>query len=249
MIPVIIPARSGSSRFPNKPLAPILGREMVLHVCDAASRAVGQGQVFVATDSPDIASRVERSGYGAIMTSGLFHTGSDRVADAMKVLGVSKCINVQGDEPLVDADLIRKVRNKLDEPGAQVINCYSGLLESENEQRNSIPKVVVSQTQRLLYASRLPIPGRKDSVNRPSETNFLKQVCVYGYSLELLEGFGLDAVRTPLELKEDIEIVRFLELGVEVQMIEARSGSIAVDYPEDILLVESEMRKRDQAIS
>jgi len=237
-IPVIIPARIGSTRFPAKPLAKILGKPMIQWVCELSAKTAGQDNVYVATDSEEIASVVRALGYRSVMTSADCLTGTDRVAEAMRRLSLPMAINVQGDEPLLDPELIKMVAERLLVSNGAVVNAASRVTDPKEKSSWSLPKMVLSRSGRLLYASRSLIPGTKESKNSPSQT-IHKQVCVYGFHLESLKDFGPQAEKSPLEQFEDIEILRFLEADIPVEILVSESLSVAVDFPEDIAKVES----------
>lgn len=235
MIPVIIPARFGSTRFPEKPLAMILGKSLIERVCESSARAVGRDQVFVATDDSRIESHVNSLGFRSIMTSLDCETGSDRVADAMRALGVSKAVNVQGDEPMVSSTFISEVIEKL-RVSKNIINGFGKISDQEDPSSTSLPKIVLRPDGTLIYASRSLIPGDKN--NLAPKTALNKQVCVYGFNLDQMNMFGAGFPKTPLEKLEDIEILRFIEMGITVQMLETKEFSLAVDYPHDVAKVE-----------
>lgn len=236
---VVIPARMASSRFHAKPLAMIAGSTLLSRVVDRAARAVGKENVIVATDHDEISLHSQSLGVRSVMTSELNQTGTDRVAEVMRRLGLDKAINVQGDEPLVDPDLIRRVAKEL-EHSDSVIHCWTSFEDESEFQRASVPKLVVSENEMLLYASRLTIPANKYGAGVVAKAR--KQVSIYGLNLHNLTAFGTGLTKTPLESVEDIEILRFLECGVPVKMIESPQGSIAVDYPEDVVRVEEILR-------
>ena len=231
---VVIPARFKSSRFPGKPLAKIYGKEMILWVCEIAEKSVGSENVYVATENEEIAHLVKNNGYQVVMTSDECLTGTDRVAEASKEIDADIFINIQGDEPLVSPDDVNKViESKKDNP-KHIINCMSKLHIDEDPSDVKIPKVVTDNNNNLLYASRGCVPMNKDG---SVHSDTYKQVCIYGFSKEQLNKF-YDNSKTPLESKEDIEIVRFLEKGMNVKMLELDNVSYAVDYPEDIKKIE-----------
>jgi len=237
-IPVIIPARIGSTRFPAKPLAKILGKPMIQWVCELSAKAAGQDNVYVATDSEEIASVVRALGYRPVMTSASCLTGTDRVAEAMRRLSLPMAISVQGDEPLLDPELIKAVAEQLLVSNGAVVNAATRVTDPEEMSSSSLPKMVLSKSGRLLYASRSLIPGAKESNNFLSQIVH-KQVCAYGFHLESLKDFGPQAEKSPLEQFEDIEILRFLEADIPVEILVSESLSVAVDFPEDIAKVES----------
>jgi 3-deoxy-manno-octulosonate cytidylyltransferase (CMP-KDO synthetase) len=211
---------------------------MVQWVCELSAKAVGEDNVYVATDSEEIASVVRALGYRSVMTSANYLTGTDRVAEVMRRLSLPMAISVQGDEPLLDPELIKAVAERLLVSNAAVVNAAAKVTEPEEMSSSSLPKLVVSKSGRLLYASRSLIPGSKESNDSLIQT-VLKQVCVYGFNLESLKDFGPKAEKSPLEQFEDIEILRFLEADIPVEILVSESLSVAVDFPEDIAKVEA----------
>ena len=158
---------------------------MVQWVCELSAKAVGEDNVYVATDSEEIASVVCALGYRSVMTSANCLTGTDRVAEAMRRLSLPMAISVQGDEPLLDPELIKAVAERLLLSNGAVVNAAAKVTEPEEMSSSSLPKMVLSKSGRLLYASRSLIPGTKESKNSPNQT-IHKQVCVYGFHLESL---------------------------------------------------------------
>lgn len=232
---VIIPARFKSSRFPGKPLAKINGKEMILHVCEKAELAVGKDNVYVATENRNIAKVVAESGFNYIMTSDSCLTGTDRVAEASLEIDYDIYVNLQGDEPMVNPEDIKKAIQEKKDNFSYVINCSSNLSHLEDVESNKIPKLVIDNNGVLIYASRGRIPFQKDGST--DSVNFLKQVCIYCYNKNELKSFASNT-KTDLEFHEDIEILRFLEKGMKVKILNLNSFSLAVDFPEDILEVE-----------
>lgn len=234
---VMIPARYGSSRYPGKPLAPLLGKPMILWVAELSARAVGSENVYVATEDNRIADVVEAAGFQAVMTSDDALTGTDRLAQAAEQVDADLCINVQGDEPLADPADILKVRDaKLSNMDA-IINGFSWLGANEDPHSTNIPKVITNERDELVYMSRVALPGFKDSKCAPNF--YKKQVCIYAFTQEELAAFHCFGRKSELEHAEDIEILRFLELGKTIRMVETQPGSLAVDVPEDVAKVEA----------
>ena len=232
-VAVVIPARYKSSRFPGKPLAKIKGKEMILWVAGIAEIAVGLENVYVATENEEIVDVVKSYGYKVILTSDSCLTGTDRVAEAAMEIDADIIINIQGDEPLLNPDDIKKViEYKLHYPD-HVINCMANLTKYEDVKDKKIPKVITNLEDELIYMSRNPIPGTKTG----DGLNPKKQVCIYAFNREHLQSFSSNK-KTPLEAQEDIEIIRFLEMGQKVKMVMLDNVSHAVDYPEDIKIVE-----------
>lgn len=235
---ILIPARFASSRYPGKPLVKLLGKPMILWVAELASRAVGIANVYIATDNEDIRETVVGAGFNAVMT-GEAITGTDRLAEAANKIDASIFINLQGDEPLVDPEDIQKILNvKLANP-TKVINGFTYLDAQEKANNVNIPKVITNEKDELIYMSRAPLPGFKEPDKKPKR--YKKQVCIYAFNKDELNLFRNFGRKSELENFEDIEILRFLELGVAVQMVETKAGSYAVDTPEDVKIVEKEM--------
>lgn len=233
-VAVVIPARYQSSRFPGKPLAMINGKEMIIRVADIAQAAVGVDNVYIATENEEIVQVVKSNGYKVILTSDSCATGTDRVAEAAMEIDADIIVNIQGDEPLLDPEDIKKViEHKLCYPD-HIINCMAYLNKHEEVESKKIPKVITNLENELIYMSRNPIPGTKTGNGETPK----KQVCIYAFNREHLQQFTSTNGKTPLEAQEDIEIVRFLELGQKVKMVMLDSDSHAVDYPEDIKIVE-----------
>lgn len=230
---VVIPARYQSSRFPGKPLVKICGKYMIQHVWERCIAAVDKEKVFVATDDDRIVKVVEEFGGKTILTNSDCLTGTDRLAEANEVLDCDFLINVQGDEPVIDPNHIQVIIDRYIQTG-NITNAMCKV-ETEQEFRSfTVPKVVTSSTGRLLYMSRSGIPVSKDNV---FSTAF-KQVCIYAFGREHLKFFAAKPMKTNLENIEDIEILRFLESDYDVEMVEVSNGSVAVDIPSDVKLVE-----------
>lgn len=219
---------------------PLLGKPMVLWVAELAAAAVGIENVYVATEDINIADVVEGAGFQAVMTSASALTGTDRLAEVANIIDADIYINVQGDEPLVSPTDIIKIRDaKLIEPD-KVINGFSWVSKNEDPSCINIPKVLTNESGEMVYMSRVAIPGFKDSKNAPLK--YKKQVCIYAFSKDELKAFGSFARKSELEKCEDIEILRFLELGKKVLMVETKPGSLAVDVPSDVHKVEVELK-------
>lgn len=241
---VMIPARYGSSRYPGKPLVPLLGKPMVLWVAELSARAVGADNVYVATEDRRIAEIVKNAGFQAVMTTDDALTGTDRLAQAAEQVKADIYINVQGDEPLVDpADILKVCDAKLTNMN-DIINGFSWISAQEDPHSVNIPKVITNERDELVYMSRAALPGFKDTKCAPSR--YKKQVCIYAFTRKELAAFRAFGRKSTLEQSEDIEILRFLELGKIIRMVETKPGSLAVDVPEDVAKVEKALRQAGQ---
>jgi len=238
---VVIPARFKSSRFPGKPLVPLLGKPMVLWVAELSAKAVGKANVYIATEDERIADVVTEAGFNVVMTSAGALTGTDRLAEAAKQIDADIYINVQGDEPVIDPLDIQRIIKVKEQHMQAVINGFCWIGEDEDPTSVNIPKVVTNEKNDLMYMSRLAVPGFKDSAVAP--LRYKKQVCIYAFTAQQLGAYVDFGRKGEVERSEDIEILRFLELSVPVKMVETSGGSLAVDVPEDVAIVEAVLKK------
>jgi 3-deoxy-manno-octulosonate cytidylyltransferase (CMP-KDO synthetase) len=232
---IIIPARFKSSRFPGKPLIDLCGKSMINRVWERCCLALPKQLVYVATDDGKIAKHCEDLGIQVIMTPARCLTGTDRVYEASKKVEAEIYINVQGDEPLIDPEDIRKVIETSNCYPNNVVNAMCTINNEKDFYSSTVPKVVTRPDGRLLYMSRAAIPTNKSL----EFTLAKKQVCIYAFPKNSLEKFTSVESKTSLEEIEDIEILRFLELGYEVNMIEVSTSSVAIDIPSDVIRVEA----------
>ena len=234
---LIVPVAGESSRFPGKPLADILGKPMVIRVADIAKEAVGEENVYIATEDKRIADVVEEAGYKVILTSDTCLTGTDRIAEAAMEIDADIFIDVQGDEPLLNPEYIIKIIEEKKKYPNHVINCMSRLESYDDIDSVKIPKMVVNLENEIIYQSRSPIPGGKYG---PVKSSAKKQVCVFAFNKEELEAFSNRGKhgKTPLEWNEDLEMLRFLEMGIKLRGLDVEGTTHAVDIPEDIKIVE-----------
>lgn len=239
-IVAMIPARMGSSRYPGKPLAPILRRPMIEHVYRRVAMSPSIGATYIATCDEEIRAACEGFGAPALMTGSHHERASDRIAEAAEQVEADIVVMVQGDEPMVVPDMIERAVARMlerDDP-AQCVN-LSKRIESEDEFRspNTI-KVVVDRRQRALFMTRQPVPT-------PAKSGFaatpaFKQVCIMPFTREALRRFSR-LPPTPLEVLESIDMLRFIEHGHPVHMVATPYDSQAVDCPADRDRVEALM--------
>tara|TARA_B100000795_G_C22806749_1_gene445500 strand:+ start:5923 stop:6666 length:744 start_codon:yes stop_codon:yes gene_type:complete len=231
---VVIPARYDSSRLPGKPLIKISGIEMLLRTFNRCKEVVDAKKIFVATDNLMIEDFCISNNIQVVMTSDKCLTGTDRVAEVSKKIYAPVYINVQGDEPILNPkDLLDLINQSLDDPSS-IFNGYCQIEDESQYFSKNIPKVIFAENKDLLYMSRAAIPFSKSGDFKMS----YRQVCIYGFPREALAIFSKNKEKTFFEMNEDIEILRFLELGCKIKMIEMSSDSVAVDIPDDILKVE-----------
>lgn len=241
-IVAVIPARMGSTRFPGKPLAPILGLPMIEHVYRRTAMCTFLSDVFVATCDPEIRAATQAFGGKAIMTSAAHQRASDRVAEAAEELAADVVVMVQGDEPMTHPDMVETAVSpfRADERGVACVNLMARIrTRDEFEDRNTI-KVVTDLSGCALYMSREPIPSER--LGDFDVVPAFKQVCVIPFTGEALKRFA-KLPPTPLEEAESIDMLRFMEHGFKVKMVETTSPTHAVDTPEDLKRVEDLLRQ------
>ena len=233
---ILIPARLESSRFPGKPLVKIKGKEMIIRVIERSSY---DHEVFAVVNHKSISDVVRNNGFKDILIEEKCSTGTDRIALAAKKLNLAKndiIINVQGDEPLIMPWMIEKVVQTKKEYPDFVINAFSKITKDEEFLSKSTIKIVVNNNSNLLFASRSNIPSSKKQISLDFAR---KQVCIYAFSFEQLNKFA-KTNKGPIETKEDIEILRFIENSIcLVKMVDLGNLKLkAVDNPEDVFEVE-----------
>ncbi|MBD9576478.1 3-deoxy-manno-octulosonate cytidylyltransferase [Pseudomonas sp. PDM23] len=238
---VIIPARYQSSRLPGKPLVQLNGVPMIVRTYRQCLKACPAERIHVATDDDRIREVCEQHDISVLMTSSQCLTGTDRLAECAQQLDAEVFINVQGDEPVFNPDDLRRMIEACGQWPGEVLNGYCAIEEEAQFRSTSTPKVVLRPDGRLLYMSRATIPGTKSN----EFVRGWRQVCLYAFPRESLAAFAACDSKTPLESLEDIEILRFLELGWEVRMLELSQDSIAVDNPEDVDAAEAAIRARN----
>jgi len=230
-IVAVIPARFRSTRLPGKPLALIAGRTMIEYVYHRASQASAVDAVIVATDDDRIASTVSAFGGTAVMTLATHLTGTDRLAEVALHLDSEIIVNVQGDEPLIDADAIAAAAHLLRDRPADLISTLRRRTTDPHELTNpAVVKVVVDAHGYALYFSRAPIPFTRPGHVAPP---MWKHLGLYAYRREFL--LRLAALPpTSLEQAEGLEQLRVLEHGFRIATVETTTDTIGVDTPDDL---------------
>ncbi|HEY5626870.1 MAG TPA: 3-deoxy-manno-octulosonate cytidylyltransferase [Nitrospira sp.] len=242
-VTVVIPARYGSSRFPGKPLAMLGSKPMIQHVYEQAAACRAVADVLVATDDERIHQAVERFGGQAIMMTGDFRTGTDRVAGVARARTGRFFVDLQGDEIPVTPALLSDLIEPFVESGAEMGTLKRAITSSEDLQNPAVVKVVTDQDGRALYFSRAPIPLVRDDLSRKAtEGLHFIHLGVYIYTREAL--LKLAALPTGLlEEAEKLEQLRALEHGMSIKVWETRHESLRVDTPADALAVAESLRR------
>ncbi len=229
---VVIPARYASTRFPGKALADLGGRSVLRRCYEQVAKVVATDDIIVATDDQRIVTECARYEMRSIITSAACLTGTDRVAEVAQRIAAPWYINVQGDEPFLNPDGLRQLIRFTETASADlsIINACAPISLEADFRSVTVPKVVRDMSGNLLYISRAAIPTTKSLEFRGA----FRQVGLYAFRAEALHQFAKQPDKTPLETLEDVEILRFLELGFRVAMIEVQENGIAIDTPEDL---------------
>ncbi|MGE5418073.1 MAG: 3-deoxy-manno-octulosonate cytidylyltransferase [Acidobacteriota bacterium] len=238
---IFIPARYKSSRYPGKPLVMINGKPLVIWVAELSVQAVGIDNVYVLTEDQRILEVVEKHGFQCLMTLDTHLTGTDRLAEAAARIDADIYINVQGDEPTLDPNDIIKIIEAKKANMQYVVNGMCPLSLAEDPENVNLPKVAFKENKVMIYMSRAAIPKGK-TPRDPQQ--FWKQVCIYAFTRDELLSFGNFGRKSASEAIEDIEILRFLELGKEVFMVETQGATYAVDVPDDVAVVEQVLKAK-----
>jgi 3-deoxy-manno-octulosonate cytidylyltransferase (CMP-KDO synthetase) len=238
----VIPARHASTRLPGKPLADIAGKPMVVRVAERAL-ASGAAQVWVATDHAGVAAAVEAHGFKVCMTSPECASGTDRLAEVAIELGWSDdtiVVNVQGDEPLIDPDLIRRTALLLHErPAASMATVCHPLHELAEVTSPNVVKVVLDKAGYALYFSRAPIPWARDewaggAASLPEGLPVYRHIGLYAYRVGFLKTYP-NLERPAVELFESLEQLRVLWHGYRIAVLTTdQTVPPGVDTAEDL---------------
>lgn len=229
---IIIPARIGSSRFPNKVLADVAGLPMVIRTAKAVESI---DNVAIATDSQEVIEIANSYGIQAIMTSSEHNSGTDRIFEAAQKLDLAEdevIINVQGDEPFIEEEVVKAVfdltvKNRSNEQ-VMMNSCYK-LMQSPEADDPNIVKLITNTEGLALYFSRAKIPYPRDH----HFNNYKGHLGIYGFTKKSLELF-CNLSPAPLEEIEKLEQLRALYHGFEIAMVEVETKSFGIDTIEDL---------------
>lgn len=237
---VAIPARLGSTRLPQKPLADIGGQPMVVRTARNAIDVVGSENVVVATPDKEVLVACNEYSVNAILTANIYPTGSDRIAGVFADTDFDFIINLQGDEPLMPLEDIQKFIDTVKTDPEVLWTGIANISSIDEFHDSCVPKFVAGMDNQLLYASRAPIPQNKELSNIEKAR---KQVCLYSFTTQHLQFLRDFPHKTALESVEDIEILRFLESGITVSVCELSGMNIAVDTIHDLNRVREWVRR------
>lgn len=248
MFHVVIPARYASTRLPGKPLLDIAGKPMVVHVAERASKC-GAQQVVVATDDVRIMDAVRQHGFAAMMTKADHVSGTDRIAEVVLSQGWQDdaiVVNVQGDEPLIDASLIVEVAAKLASSQDAVMATACHAIHNQADFLNpNVVKVVLDNQGNALYFSRAPIPYPRDAFANgedfPAAMPAYRHVGIYAYRAGFLKRYA-NITPSKIEQYESLEQLRVLYQGYKIAVAVSDSApAVGVDTESDLAHVRSLM--------
>lgn len=234
----VIPARYGSTRFPGKPLVLLNGKPMIQWTIEGAKQSKILSDVIVATDDQRIFDVVTAAGAKAVMTDSDLPTGSDRIHAAIKDVDCDIIVNIQGDEPLVNGDLVDSLAGVFfKEPHLDMATLAHPISEEEWQSMNSV-KVVLNGNDEALYFSRYPIPySRVTPDSLGGYDGCMKHIGMYAYTKSFLKKF-CESAPALIEKAESLEQLRALYLGAKIKVIKVKEASRGVDTPDDVAVIE-----------
>ncbi len=244
----IIPARLKSTRLPNKPLFPLLGRPLIEWVWDRVQPMSVLDEVVVATDSDEVAEVCRRIGAPVELTSPDHPSGTDRVAEVARREQFREfpvIANIQGDEPLLQEEHLEAAIRMVIEEAWEVGTCATPVDRHEARKDAAVVKVARASSGRALYFSRAPIPYQRDGTPTADDLSrepFLRHIGIYAYARDALEKW-VALQPTPLERIEQLEQLRPVEAGLRIGVALVGKADPGVDTPADALRMEERLRE------
>ncbi len=233
-VTVVIPARFGSSRFPGKPLAPLMGKPLIQHVYERVQATPGVEQVLVATDDERIDEAVKSFGGTVVLSREPFRTGTDRVAGVARRLTSRVFVNLQGDEIALHPNLFSDLITPFLASGAAMGTLKRRLTSDDDLTNPGVVKVVTDRTGDALYFSRAPVPCLRDgSPGRVADGLHYVHLGIYIYTRETLLRLA-DLPTGTLEEAEKLEQLRALENGIRIRVWETTHPSLRIDTQADL---------------
>lgn len=229
----IIPARYASTRFPGKPLIDLDGKTMIQRVLEGVTNSNHFDEVVVATDSDKIANHVKEIGGKAILTKATHESGTDRCGEVIESYSdFDIVVNIQGDEPLVDAEQLRLLLAAFEDKKVEIATLGSPKISIEDIKDPNRIKVVLNHKSDALYFSRSPIPYERNV----EEYAYLKHIGLYGFRTTTLEKL-VHLSPTSLERTESLEQLRWMYYGYHIRVVETDIETPNIDTPEDVEVV------------
>ncbi len=236
---VVIPARLESSRLPNKVLLDLDGKSILQRVYDQCTKAPNIDEIFIATDSVKIADVCSKFTKNIIMTSTKHNSGTDRIAQAIEDIDCQVVVNVQGDEPFIDPELIGSLSRTTLESSAAMCSAMQRIHTASDLLDSNVVKVITNQDNMAIYFSRSPIPYPRDDYEKilhkkrlPLDMEFYKHIGIYGYKRDFLLNYNTLPFSN-LEQIEKLEQLRVLDAGKSIEMITTTHDAFGIDTPQD----------------
>jgi len=227
---VIIPARFASTRFPAKIVASDTGRPLVQHVVDQVRKCRRVREIIVAIDDQRIAEALSPFKTRCVMTSPAHVSGTDRVAEVARGISDQIIVNVQGDEPEIEPQIVDELIERLEESGDEMATAATPFPAGVDAANPNLVKVVISGEGKAMYFSRSVIPFQRDATAGPGPTYYL-HLGIYAYRRDFLLQYTAWPP-TPCELAEKLEQLRALEHGAAIHVVKVERASHGIDTPE-----------------
>ena len=235
---IVIPARLDSSRLPKKVLLDLKGKTVIQRVYEQCLKVKNIDGVYIATDSSEIEEVCRSFTNHIILTKNSHQSGTDRIGEAVTGIDCDVVVNVQGDEPFIDPNLIEELVHSFDDDQVSMASAMSKIENIKDLQDPNVVKVVVDTQNNAIYFSRAPIPFPRDhqEIIRSNEElkkhNFFRHIGIYGYRKDFLAKY-IEMDQTNLEKLEKLEQLRVIENGFKIKMIEAATSLTGIDTLED----------------
>ena len=235
---IVIPARLDSSRLPKKVLLDLKGKTVIQRVYEQCLKVKNIDGVYIATDSSEIEGVCRSFTNHIILTKSSHQSGTDRIGEAVVGIDCDIVVNVQGDEPFIDPNLIEELVHSFDHDQVSMASAMSKIENIKDLQDPNVVKVVVDTQNNAIYFSRAPIPFPRDhqeiiqSNEKLKKHNFFRHIGIYGYQKDFLAKY-IKMDQTNLEKLEKLEQLRVIENGFKIKMIEVVSSLIGIDTQED----------------
>lgn len=235
----MIPARYAATRFPYKLMQPLGEKTVIRHTYDNTKATNLFDEVLVVTDSVEIFDEISSHGGKAVMSKAVHESGTDRIAEAVSNYPADIILNVQGDEPFIQKEPLAKLLQAFDNPDVKVASLMKPFKEISRAQNPNIVKVVVGLKQQSLFFSRSPIPFHRDE---EIPVGYFEHIGVYAFRKQALLQFT-QWQPSPLELKEKIECLRYLENGIPLQMVITHADMVKIDIPADLQVAQDFLKQ------
>ena len=235
---IVIPARLDSSRLPKKVLLDLKGKTVIQRVYEQCLKVKNIDGVYIATDSLEIEGVCRSFTNHIILTKSSHQSGTDRIGEAVAGIDCDIVVNVQGDEPFIDPNLIEELVHSFDDDQVSMASAMSKIENIKDLQDPNVVKVVVDTQNNAIYFSRAPIPFPRDhqEIIRSNEElkkhNFFRHIGIYGYRKDFLAKY-IEMDQTNLEKLEKLEQLRVIENGFKIKMIEVATSLTGIDTLED----------------